>query len=90
MSEKATKKRKQFAVSRDGQRYRIIRYHAEMQGLTIRDLHKLFCRACAKSGRKACHFTVFYRVCYGSCASRRIRTWIAARLQIPFKELWAS
>jgi len=73
-----------MSSTRDKQRYRYIRYLAEMQGLTVRDLHREYC---AESNR--CHYSVFYRVCKNERKSAAIRNWIARRLKIRSKELWS-
>lgn len=70
---------------RDRQRYRYIRYLAEMRGLTVRELHRRHtARACAP-----CHYSVFYRVAQGRRTSRRIQHWIARALRVPYRELWS-
>ena len=73
---------------RDRQRYRYIRYLAEMQGMTIRDLHRAFEKWCEGRSLPPCHFSVFYRVCQGTRRSDRVARWISRRLRTKHSELW--
>lgn len=75
--------------ARNRQRYRYLKYLAEMRGLTIRNLHREFSAACRKDGAPEVHYSVFYRVCQGKRSSRRVRRWIAAFFKIKTGELWS-
>lgn len=75
----------QPAEARNKQRYRYIRYLAELQGVRIYDLYRKF----IASSRRPCHYSVFYRVCQGRTVSRRIQRFVAGQLKINWKELWS-
>lgn len=88
--ETATSEKKELEIkARQKQRYRYIKYLAEMRDLSIGDLHQHFTKASEIRGHKPCHFTVFYRVCQGKRTSKRIMRWVSQQLKVPFKELWA-
>lgn len=88
-SEKSTEKTPFFASARRRQRYRYIKYLCEMQGLRVSDLHASFVKRCARSGKRPCHYSVFYRVCQGLRSSSRIEHFIATALKVPHEELWS-
>ena len=74
--------------SRAKQRYRYIRYLAEMQDLNVRDLHRAFCRSARRKGESGCDYSVFYRICQGKRRSERIMKWVSRKLRVPYEELW--
>lgn len=63
-------------------RYRYIRYLLDINGKTVRDLHREYSKV-----RKV-HYTIFYRVCRGQKKSHSIQEWIARQLKIQPQELW--
>lgn len=75
--------------AREKQRYRYIKYLAELRNISIADLHKTFIANEKLLSRPACHYSVFYRVCQGKRKSIRIQRGISRQLKISFRELWA-
>lgn len=89
METEARAKKWTVKEAREKQRYRYIKYLAELRNLSVADLHKVFITEEKKQARATCHYSVFYRVCQGKRKSQRIMRGISRLLKAPYRELWA-